>query len=120
MVDISKIDMNRIEGLLDKLDSMTYIVETGNNENGWYRKWSDGWIEQGGELATVNMDTSNTVNIPIPFTTKTYNVLVTALGGKRNNTQYTNGNSVEGRELTFFVMRTDDYDFGRNWYACGY
>lgn len=51
MVDISKINMERIEGLIEKfeeisnkLNSMKYVVETGQSEDGlqWYRKWSDG------------------------------------------------------------------------------
>ena len=53
MADISKIDMKRINGLLDKLEevtnkinSMKYVIESGSNDNGWYRKWSDGFIEQ--------------------------------------------------------------------------
>ena len=48
MADISKIDMERINGLLDKLEevtnkinSMKYVIESGSNDNGLYRKWSD-------------------------------------------------------------------------------
>ena len=49
MADISKINMERINGLLDKLDevtnkinSMKYVVESYQNGTTWYRIWSDG------------------------------------------------------------------------------
>ena len=47
MTDISKIDMERINGLLDKLEevtdklnSMKYVVETGGDSTQWYTKWN--------------------------------------------------------------------------------
>lgn len=128
MSDISKINMDRIEGLLlkfeeisNKLNSMKYVVETGQSEDGlqWYRKWSDGWIEQGG-FCQVARDTTTDISLLIPFTTLNYNVIITALGGSRPNGQYLNGNSLYDKNYNFFTIYTYDYTFDRNWYACGY
>lgn len=49
-----------------------YIVEKWSSGTSWYRKWSDGWIEQGGRS-----DTDKIVTLVTPFTTTTYNVHVT-------------------------------------------
>ena len=62
MADISKIDMERINGLIDKfneitlnftnllnnidskINSMKYVVDASTDANRWYRKWNDGFI----------------------------------------------------------------------------
>ena len=121
MTDISKIDMERINGLIDKLNSMKYVIESGSNENNtqWYRKWSDGWIEQGG-FCKIAQDTTTDISLLIPFTTLNYNVIITALGGSRANGQFLNGNSLYDKNYNFFTIYTYDYTFDRNWYACGY
>ena len=69
MADISKIDMERINGLIDKLNSMKYVIETLSEENNWYRIWSDGWIEQGGYMPA---GISDTITFIKPFTNTEY------------------------------------------------
>ena len=43
-----------------------YITATGKSGNYWYRKYSDGWIEQGG------VSSSTTITFPTAFSTTTY------------------------------------------------
>ena len=38
-----------------------YIIDYGNNSNGWYRKWKSGWLEQGGLI--LNPSAIQTVSI---------------------------------------------------------
>lgn len=96
-------------------------VETYSDDEGnWYRVYPDGWCEQGGELTSVAADTSTSVNLLKPYANTNYSVLITATGGKRSTTQFTNGQTVYSRTTTGFVMWTNDYDFGRIWRACGY
>lgn len=96
------------------------IIDTYSDDNGnWYRVYSDGWIEQGGELTSVAIDTSTSVNLLKPYANTNYNVLITATGGKRSTTQFTNGQTVYSRTNTGFIMWTNDYTFGRIWQACG-
>ena len=125
MADISKINMERINGLLDKLDevtnkinSMKYVIESGSNSNGWYRKWSDGFIEQWNVLTSNQKN--QTINLPISFSNTTYYV---------NFIQYRPNASSVGWDY-HYVVRTSitkssfqinvaDAD-GISWYACGY
>ena len=85
MVDISKIDIETINGLLNKLDEINtklinlenrrYVVETWSEGTEWYRVWSDGWIEQGGE----SNGGGETLIFKKPFLTANYTTLVTPL-----------------------------------------
>ena len=76
MADISKIDMERINGLLDKLEevsnnlnSMKHIIEEYHSGTQWYKIWSDGWIEQGGYMPARISDTITFIK---PFTNTEY------------------------------------------------
>lgn len=56
-----------------------YITETWHSGANWYRKWSDGFIEQGG---LTNLSASIvTVTLNIPFTAIGYNVVVSKFEG---------------------------------------
>lgn len=74
----------------------------------WYRKYSDGWIEQGGTSTTEAVDI--TISFPLSFTTTNIQVL------SGSSTGYS---VVRSKTKTSFVM-------GRSvanttyWYACGY
>ena len=61
---------NRFNG---RIDSIPHIIKTWTSGDGksWYRKYSDGWIEQGGIVTGLSIstdDTSITITYPIPFT----------------------------------------------------
>ena len=48
-----------------------YIIDYGNNSNGWYRKWKSGFIEQWGTFNLAS-NTIQTFNLPISFTNTNY------------------------------------------------
>lgn len=50
-----------------------------DNNGGWYKKYSNGWCEQGG-ITTV-IDGYSTVNLLVPYTTTKYSVLVSCNWG---------------------------------------
>lgn len=52
---------------------LAYVSETWKNGTSWYRKWSDGWIEQGGEF-TKQRDTDITVTFPVAFKNTDYTI----------------------------------------------
>lgn len=43
------------------------VIASGNNANGWWRKYADGWIEQGGFTA-INAAFGVVITLPIAFT----------------------------------------------------
>ena len=122
MADISKIDMERINGLIDKLEevtdklnSMKYVVETWNEGTEWYRVWSDGWIEQGGFLGTNTIKTE-TKTIHKAFSNTNYTICIAI----RNDSNSVNlrVSIVNNHQITF--SRSGSYNATGWWYACGY
>ena len=49
---------------------------TADNDYTWYRKWSDGWVEQGG-ISVYTSDADYTVSLPVEMTDTNYTVLMT-------------------------------------------
>ena len=96
------------------------VTETYSSGTNWYRVYSDGWVEQGGELSSVTQNSTNTINLLKPFANTNYSVIITATGGSRSNAQYMNCESVNTRNTNNFIIRTNDYTFGRIWRAAGY
>lgn len=116
MADISKIDIERINGLLDKLNSMKYIIETGESEDGnqWYRKWSDGWIEQGGYIN----QRSGTVTFLKSYV-HSPNVFQQNINSG-NVDAYYKGLSISNITVNGFNKSESSYVDEIYWYACGY
>lgn len=71
----------------DKVDVghevIAFQAPTAGNNYTWYRKYADGWVEQGGAFATVNSDYHNeTVTLLIEMNSVGYSINVsTATGG---------------------------------------
>ena len=53
--------------------SKSYIIESGKNSVGYYRKYSDGYIEQWG----YSTSGSQIVNLPLAYKSSSYNILLT-------------------------------------------
>lgn len=105
-------------GLENKLDNGTiHIVETWKSDASWYRKYSDGWIEQGGLMST-----SNTVTFHVAFSNTNYYVDVTWNGGK-SEVFYPSDWQITKSSNTYFTTTatTNAHNVrGLCWYACGY
>lgn len=96
------------------------VVTNYVNGTTWYRIWSDGWKEQGGEF-TFTAD-ENTITLPKAFSNTNYNIQVT----QRCNNNATWENNVRVKSKTSasaFVVRGEvntAASHGFYWYACGY
>ena len=81
---VSNFQIKRPFRALDRNEVKAYVVDTYQSDTGWYRVWSDGWIEQGGTLA-VTLNTWATVTFLKRFS-NTYYTLTGAVQGA--NTSY--------------------------------
>ena len=131
MADISKIDMERINGLLDKLEevtdklnSMKYVVETWNEGTEWYRVWSDGWIEQGGTTGLITSGdsyNSKTITFKKSFTNTNYTFTSCA---NKYSTENGLGTAyppfIFTKNNTSIIIGKYSWTDGIDWYACGY
>lgn len=98
-------------------DSTVHIVETWKAEDGnsWYRKWSDGWIEQGGEESRSNDTESHLLTLNIPFARTDYFI---ALTGRRTTASQTGWFYYHTKTTTSFSAVVTQPGFC--WYACGF
>lgn len=91
------------------------VVERYVNGTSWYRVWSDGWIEQGGNIS------DSTITFLKPFSNTNYTITT----NNRNNS--TSGNTATYNDLSIYsnasYNKTTTSVFIRGagtWYACGY
>lgn len=89
-----------------------HIKETYVNGTSWYRVWSDGWCEQGGEFINTGV-----VTFLIPFSTSQYTINI-------NYVESTTTSTAEVRQLA--PRRTNDgfsvqtSSIAKSWRASGY
>lgn len=92
---------------------------TADNNHAWYRKYSDGWVEQGG--IHHRGSAGDTVNLPIAMSNEYYELQLTAVN-PTNITRYAFANTYTS---TYFKCGTADDQSPNNdgdirWYVCGY
>lgn len=113
-----------IESLSNEFNQSVHVTSTWHNGYNWYRKYSDGFIEQGGRVASLQQDTyqAGTVTLHTPFSNTNYNVQLTQFNNSQqlgennpNNTQ-----SVYSKATGSFVIASWAWTYGVDWYACGY
>lgn len=99
----------------DTVNTGTYVTATWSNGTSWYRKWSDGWIEQGG--VTNTQCTYEVINLITPFTSTNYQVFGNAL-----ETTEAHSYAIRNRTTTTFEFKGSGAvsNFDSVWYACGF
>lgn len=102
---------------------MSFVIKSYRSGSSWYRVWSDGFIEQGGEHAGLETrtDTSQNITFLIPFSDTNYCVQTTAITGNEHAVW---GASALAKTKTGFSLHTFNQNEGAiktaNWTAKGY
>lgn len=96
----------------------SYITESVVNSDGsWYRKWSDGWIEQGGRVSSTTNSGMLTVTLLKAFRNTNYTIITNLI---YENVDWHMVNSVESITTTSFKWaKYSNASGGLSWYACG-
>ena len=96
--------------------AVKYVTETFSDGTNWYRKWSDGWLEQGG----VN-NTGISGNVTITFL-KPYQSIprVMAFGLEDSPTTGWWMSGARTPTTLYVAGSVTGYQLGFDWYACGY
>jgi hypothetical protein len=104
------------------------VVESQYNSTSWYRKYSDGWIEQGGIISPMQTGNNNnqtnysTVTLPKAFADTKYIVSIMVNSLTETNAMDT---TVTLNEKNTTNFRTRNFDAGNalqvsaSWFACG-
>lgn len=100
----------------------SYISETWKSGRSWYRKYSDGFIEQGGFIS-IGSPSEVTTTFFVPFTVLPH----ISLGGVTNNGGTTYDYQRHPLDLTTSYFKTQSLftnntavNRGAYWFACGY
>ena len=92
-----------------------YVTQTWRSGTQWYRRWSNGWLEQGGH------GSGNTCTFPTVFSNTNYTFVVNHSSGYNSHPDwlacYENRNN--RNTSTTGITTYEDYS-GWDWYACGY
>lgn len=99
------------------LNAKAYITETWSNDTSWYRKYSDGWIEQGGEY-TKERDTNITVTFPVAFKDTNYTISTSQYSRLTRNEPPVCDFTVKTN--TGFAHNYAAWGSKVGWAACGY
>ena len=66
-----------------------YVTSAWRSETQWYRRWSDGWLEQGGrlrfEVPAQSQDPFRSFSLPTAFSNTTYTTVITGEAGYGTN-----------------------------------
>ena len=116
---ISSLETNKV----DKAGN-AWVVESYRNDTQWYRVWSDGWIEQGGNPKNSLWGSSTIINFFKPFADTNY-IIVAGTRAADGETQC-GGTATFSRTKTTTSIVIVVNNWSNNyigvygeWYACG-
>lgn len=91
-----------------------HITTTWHSGTSWYRKWSDGWIEQGGRITTR----TTTISFHTAFKDTNYMITVSQNGSASANVSRV---AISARATSNFTIQViEDAMPPFSWFACGY
>ena len=109
-----------------QLESRRHVKETGNSSDGtsWYRKWSDGFIEQGGRVNAVSYD-DRTMNVTFmtPMSNSNYFAVSNPLDSMHSAWDLSSRVSLltpNGMTVKTSENSRSAYTGMCTWYVCGY
>ena len=92
-----------------------HITKTWHSGTSWYRKWSDGWIEQGGRITT---NATTTISFHTAFKDTNYTITVSQNGSASANVSRV---AISARATSnFTVPLIANTMLPCSWFACGY
>lgn len=120
-VDIQNV-MSAVNAVQAKVDSKleagtVHITETwkSTESSSWYRKWSDGWIEQGG---TLQPSSTSFESFSFPVEMKDTNFLI--VGNHIGTTNSTYAVTFTKLTTTSAETKSGVSGYAIKWYVCGY
>ena len=113
--DVASIAVGLTE-LETRCDAHIRVVETYNNGTNWYRKWSDGWLEQGGRA--FNISGGKMFTFIKPFVDVNYTI-TGAQTGLQDGTHANGSFNIFNKTTTSFYAQDLYAGYYVDWYACG-
>ena len=125
LIDITELANDVLDLDARKLDksvngtAVKYVTETYSDGTNWYRKWSDGWLEQGGFAATDNTG-RGVINLLQPYSTEDYTVCITAYASQISGlSTWTVKASNPKTQSSMGIVASSADPVGCMWQTCG-
>ena len=119
----------QVQASVSAIKDKSYIAQTWSNGTSWYRKYSDGFIEQGGITAYSGTGTKK-VSLPTAFSSANYIVNVNSLAALSTSDGFMavdtgigySGVADLSRATTWFTILRykEEEPCNHMWYTCGY
>ena len=107
---------NNNNGVQGNWERVVILKSAWNNGANWYRKYSDGWIEQGGQFSFTSQE--GQVTLHLPFSNEHYyaSASLTTGGSSANINPALNAKSTTSFQYHSMLAKA----CSGYWYACGY
>ena len=97
----------------------SFIVASWRSGANWYRKYSDGFIEQGGAQTVTGAHGEYTMNLNIAFTSTNYTAFCNTYTSMQSNRESCGIKSKATSSFRYYT-RTSENGVWRDWVAYGY
>ena len=97
----------------------SFIVASWRSGANWYRKYSDGFIEQGGAQTVTGAQGEYTMNLNIAFTSTNYTAFCNTYTSMQSNRESCGIKSKATSSFRYYT-RTSENGVWRDWVAYGY
>ena len=98
---------------------LKYVTDTYNSGTSWYRVWSDGWIEQGGQIL-VTKNTEKAVTLLKSMSNTNYCVQGANISYYNNGRYACSPCCKKTSTTTVTLGNVEDVDVTYSWMVCGY
>ena len=109
-----------VKKTLDALGERRSIVESGGTASGWFRKWSDGFLEQGGHIDSAGFHSQKTITLPTPFSNSNYVVNASTREVQNGGNCIWELCCIRSVKNNSFVLFNGGGNTPMSWHACGY
>ena len=120
LIDITEL-ANEMAGKVDRyIDSkpVRYVIDAYNDGTNWYRKWSDGWLEQGGTRPKTTVYPGDDFTLIVPFENVNYYALCSYCSDTLLDSNIGHVSAYQLSNTVIRLMRAS-INSAVFWYACG-
>lgn len=127
--NIGSVDVGNVMSAVEQVQAQVgaiptpsaYITKTWRSGASWYRKWSDGFLEQGGVMPITSGKTKRTISFNASFSSTTACVvLVQSYQEGSGAPNYNNFHVLSKTASGFTGYNGCSENISNLWYACGY
>ena len=96
-----------------------FLEPTAANNYTWYRKYADGWVEQGGKVTSITTGSVRTQTLPVTMSNEHYTVNMTLIGTGTPDTGFKIVSASTTTSVFGYIINSSDQNTGFYWTVMG-